>query len=133
MGFLKDMKNMQKAAKDLQKETGYQRPSLSEAMQQGTAAIQQVTEMQQRATRLHAEGVPGTARILAVRGTGQEINLSPVLDLDLEIVSPSGTTPVTTSQPIPPHQVARFQAGSEVAVLVDATNPAEFVFNWAAV
>lgn len=131
MGLFKDMKKMKKAAKDYQETTGYERLSMSEAMQQGTDMINQMNELQQKAARLHAEGVPGTATITAVRDPQQQVNQQPVLEIDLEISGASiNPMPQTVSQPIPNHMVSRFQPGAEVPVLVDRSDATQWVFNW---
>lgn len=133
MGLFKDMKNMKKAAKDYQDTTGYERPSMKDAMQQGTDMMNQMTELQQKAARLHAEGVPGTATIKAVRDPQQQVNQQPVLEIDLEISGASiNPVPQTVSQPIPNHMVPQFQPGAEVPVLVDRSDATQWVFNWGA-
>jgi hypothetical protein len=94
MGFLKDIRNLQKQA---------------EAM---TPRV--------RAQRLMADGQAGSAMITAIRDTGVTINDNPTVELDLSVVV-DGAEPyaVTHRQTISRIAIPSFQPGATVPVRVD--------------
>lgn len=119
MGLFKDMKDLTKQAKDLQKSSGMPKPTLRNTVAMGKEALADVAEMQQRAAKLQTAGKPGTATITGMRDTGRQINLQPELEFDLEVEVNGFTSTVTHSQPVAHALLGSMQPGGKVSVLVD--------------
>lgn len=72
------------------------------------------------AVRLRKEGVPGRARILAVKKTGMVINNEPVLNLEVEIIDAFGQRYTTSIKTLTSGATKTvYQPGMEVAIKID--------------
>lgn len=78
---------------------------------------------EQNRERLEREGIPATARILAVEQTNMRINDRPVLKLELEI-QPEGYPPFTYNhrQAVPELALFQLQPGNVLSATVDPEN-----------
>ncbi|MGD9996606.1 MAG: hypothetical protein AB7U39_06725, partial [Ilumatobacteraceae bacterium] len=84
MGFFKDVRTLTKQGHKIQKNMDVQAQ-----MAQGMASMQAASAMmaqQTAAAHLAVNGVAAIATVAAVRPTGMEINLSPVVDIDLMVM-----------------------------------------------
>jgi hypothetical protein len=128
MGFLKDLRNVQKQAKAM---TPPEYRGIRGAMRlsrDGMAQLDQtLTEMSadaQRAQHLAVNGRPGSAVISAVRQTGVMVNDNPQIEMDLDVSVP-GLVPyrATHKQVVALIAAAQFQPGATVPVKVDPHDP----------
>lgn len=144
MGIFKDVRKLNKQAKEMAKEQGVDtslRGLMKQApgmLEQASQQLQQVQAGQAESQRLKAEGVPATAKLLAVRDAGITLGGgavggldNPVADLDLEVTL-EGREPYRTTvrQMVPRLAVARLIPGSELPVRVDAADPSAVLVDW---
>jgi hypothetical protein len=134
MGFFKDVKNLKKQAKEIQEQTGYKRPSISEAMHQASDAMSMASGMiaeQQASAQLLQTGVPGTATLNQFRDTGMTVNDNPTVELDLTVQTEGGQpTHVVHSEMIPRLLIPRLVPGASLPVRVDAADPNKIAIDW---
>lgn len=82
-----------------------------------------------RAAYFLANGIPGTATILAAATTGTTINDMPQIELKLEIAAPGRNNYVITDRRCwNPLSLARLQKGTTLPVLVDPQRPKKVMF-----
>jgi hypothetical protein len=124
MGFLKDIRNLQKQAEAMTPPEHRGVRGGMRAMRDGVAqANQMLGDVQaegMKAQHLMANGQAGSATITALRDTGVTINDNPTVELDLS-VTVDGTEPyaVTHRQTISRIAIPSFQPGATVPVRVD--------------
>jgi hypothetical protein len=124
MGFLKDIRNLQKQAQAMTPPehrgmTGGLR-QMREGVAEASAMLGTVQADVVKAQHLATNGRPGSATITAIRDTGITINDNPTVELDLS-VSLDGGEPyaVTHRQTISRIAIASFQPGATVPVRID--------------
>ena len=123
MGFLKDMRTLNKQAKEISKDWD---PAAQ--MRDGMARMQDAQQMlarQTAAAQLAATGEPAEAQVIGVRDTGALLNMQPVLEIDL-LVTRTGMPPypATVRQVVAHAQLARLTPGATLHVRVDPDDPA---------
>jgi len=127
MGFLKDIRNLQKQAEAM---TPPEHRGVMGGFRQMRDGVAQANEMLgsmqaegQKAQHLMANGQVASATITAVRDTGVTINDNPTVELDLA-VSVNGAEPyaVTHRQTISRIAIPSFQPGATVPVRVDPSD-----------
>jgi hypothetical protein len=124
MGFLKDIRNLQKQAEAMTPPEHRGVTGGFRAMRDGVAQANQVLgDMQaegNKAQHLMANGRVASATIAAIRDTGMTINDNPTVEMDLQ-VSLDGAAPylVTHRQTISRIAIPSFQPGATVPVRVD--------------
>lgn len=131
MGFLKDMKDLSKAGKDMQKErygTKNPRKIPKQGVAEANDALQQVQTDQALAQRLAAEGLRGEATVLALRDTGKVVNYQPEIEFDLQVAI-DGREPyaVTHRQIVAAASLGSLQPWAHVPVRVDAQEPSQLI------
>ncbi|HEY6761161.1 MAG TPA: hypothetical protein VI318_16815 [Baekduia sp.] len=124
MGFLKDIRNLQKQAQAMTPPehkgmTGGLR-RMHEGVADASAMLGAVQADADKAQHLAANGRAGAATITAIRDTGITINDNPTVELDLS-VSLDGGEPyaVTHRQTISRLAIPTFQPGATVPVRID--------------
>ena len=124
MGFLKDIRNLQKQAEAMTPPEHRGTMGGFRAMRDGVAQANSVlgdlAAESQKAQHLMASGRVASATITAVRDTGMTINDNPTVELDLA-VAVDGTDPyaVTHRQTISRIAIPSFQPGATIPVRVD--------------
>jgi hypothetical protein len=122
MGFLKDINTLKKQAKEIDKtfDPGAQMRAGKERM----AAAQQMLAQQTVAAQLATTGERAEAQVVASRDTGTQINMQPMLELDL-LVMRAGQPPypATVRQMVPQSQLGLVAPGSALSVWIDPANP----------
>jgi hypothetical protein len=97
--------------------------------------LQQRSDMAQSsavATWAMTNGLAATATITGARQTGAQINFSPVVELDLLVMMPSGVPmPVTLQEAVMQIHLGRCRPGLRVNVHVDPVNPNNLCVDWA--
>jgi hypothetical protein len=124
MGFLKDMRSMQKTAKDMTPPEhrgvagGFR--AMKDLASTGAAVLGDMQEQNMTGQRLMATGRQGTATVTAIRDTGLTVNENPQVELDLQ-VTVDGAAPyaVTHRQVVSRVAIPAFQPGATVPVRVD--------------
>jgi hypothetical protein len=128
VGFMKDMRNLQKQAKDMTppEHRGVMGSfrAMSEGVAQASAAMGDLAEQQQRAQMLMASGIVGQATIDSISDTGMTVNENPEVELGLTVTIP-GKDPyqATLKQVISRLTIASFQPGATVPVRVSPDDP----------
>ena len=128
MGFLKDMRSIQKTAKDMTPPEhrgvmgGFR--AMKDLASTGAAVMGDMQAQNATSQRLMATGRQGTATVTAIRDTGLTVNENPQVELDLQ-VSVDGTAPyaVTHRQVVSRVAIPAFQPGATVPVRVDPADP----------
>jgi hypothetical protein len=130
MGMFKDLRDTTKAAKEIQKnfDPGAMRAAsrqrmagLNESMAAQTAALNSVA----------ADGQPATAQVVSVGQPTSYLNGSPVVPIELLVITPGGAPrPMSTTQMVPVQGMGRLTPGSSLSVTVSASNPDALVINW---
>lgn len=130
MGFFKDISTLNKMGKEIRKDYDpiAQMAQAQLSMQHANAAL---TEMTQRATTATAlTGRPSSATVIAVRETGQYLNMQPMVAIDLLVQMPGGLpSPVTITEVVAAIHLAHLQPGRTLAVKVGAT-PEQVTVDW---
>jgi hypothetical protein len=83
--------------------------------------------------RLRATGLPARGTVTDVKTTSTSINNKPVLRIGLSVALPGQPAYPTTVRHAPPPRLAILvRPGARLPVLVDPTNPAVVLLEWAA-
>ena len=130
MGFFKDMAAISKVGKELRKDYDpVTQMAQGQAMMEQTNAM--LLGMTARANSTASlNGTPADASIVAVRQSGQYINMQPVLAIELLVPTAAGfPVPVTINEVVSQLHLSRMQPGSSLAVKVGAT-PQDVVIDW---
>lgn len=128
MGFMKDMRDLQKTAKDMTPPEHRGIAGGFRAMKEGVAQANQMmgdlAAEQQKAQMLMATGVVGQATIDSVTDTGVTINENPQIALGLTVTVP-GKDPyqATLTQVVSRLAIAGYQPGATVPVRVSPDDP----------
>ncbi|HEY5159983.1 MAG TPA: hypothetical protein VII83_02815 [Gaiellaceae bacterium] len=128
MGFLKDMRDLNKQAKDMTPPEhrgvlgGFR--AMKDGVAQANEMMGDVAAQQQKAQMLMASGLVGQAKIDAVNDTGVTVNENPQVELVLDVTVP-GKEPykATLTQVVSRLAIASFQPGSTVPVRVSPDDP----------
>ena len=128
MGLFKDLRNLQKQAKEMvppeHRGIGGSIRLMKDGIAQANDALADMRDGAQTTEHLKANGRAGTAVISDIRQTGMWVNENPQVEMDLQ-VTVDGIPPYTTThrQVIEQIAIPRFQPGQTVPVLVDPENP----------
>jgi hypothetical protein len=123
MGIFKDLSALKKQAKEIDKtfDVGASMRDGKERM----AAASQMLAQQTVAAQLATTGEVAEAQIVGSRDTGTQINLQPVLELDLLVMRQGQPPyPATVRQMVANAQLGLVAPGSTVSVRIDPANPA---------
>ena len=114
MGFLKDVRKLNKQAKEINKtfDPAAQMRQANEMMKQQTAQMQLATS-----------GTPATAIVNALRDTGAMVNHQPMVEADVTVMPPGGAPFPATISVMGHAQLAGLQPGANVNVVYDAADP----------
>jgi hypothetical protein len=122
MGFLKDIHTLKKQAKEIDKtwDPGAQ----MRAGKQRMAAATQFMAQQTAATRLAGTGERADAQVVAAHDTGTQLNLQPMIELDLLVSRPGQPPyPAKVTQIVPQAQLGLVAPGATIPVWVDPASP----------
>ncbi|HWC34870.1 MAG TPA: hypothetical protein VG650_08580 [Mycobacteriales bacterium] len=127
MGMFKDIRSMQKTAKEMVPPEhrgvagGFR--ALKDTAAMGAQMMGNLQAANETATRLRSTGKPGTAVVTSATQTGAYINDSPQVHLGLQVTVDGATYPAETDAIIPIIQIPQVQPGATLAVLVDPADP----------
>lgn len=119
MGMFKDLRDLNKAGKQITKEQGGMFKMAKDGLAQANQAVQQVQADQQLAEKLANEGVDGTATIQQMVATGKTVNMQPELQFQMTVDVNGTTSDVTHTQVVSPAIIGQLQPGATVPVKVD--------------
>jgi Protein of unknown function (DUF3592) len=122
MGFFKDISTLKKQAKAIDKtwDPGAQMRAGKERM----AAASEMLAQQAAAAQLATTGETAEAQVVASRDTGTQINLQPMLEIDLLVMREGQPPyPATVRQIVANAQLGLIAPGATVSVRVDPANP----------
>jgi hypothetical protein len=128
VGFMKDIRDLQKTGKEMTPPEHRGLRGGMRAMKEGVAQANQMmgdlAAEQQKAQMLMASGIVGQATIDSVTDTGVTINENPQIALGLTVTIP-GKDPyqATLTQVVSRLAIAGFQPGSTVPVRVSPDDP----------
>ena len=130
MGFLKDIKTLNKQSKEISKNA-----DPAQAMQSGTARMQAVNEqLAQTNAALTAppgDAIEASAQVLSMGASIAMLNNDPIVPIELMVFQPGGPPrPVSTSVVVPLTQLHRLATGATVPVRLSASNPAALAIDW---
>jgi hypothetical protein len=128
MGMFKDLRDLNKAGKQITKEQGGMFKMAKDGLAQANQAVQQVQADQALAERLANEGVDGTATIQQLVATGKTVNMQPELQFQMTVdVNGTTTSDVTHTQVVSPALIGQLQPGAQVPVKVDPNDHSQLM------
>lgn len=131
MGMFKDMRDLNKAGKQMQKERGGAFKMMKDGLAQANEAVQQVQTDQALAERLANEGVDGTATIVQMQATGKTVNMQPELQFQLTLDVGGSQSEVTHTQVVSPALIGQLQPGAQIPVKVDPNDHSQLMIGLA--
>ena len=131
MGMFKDMRDLSKAGKQIQKEQGGSFKMMKDGLAQANQMVQQVQADQALAERLANEGVDGTATIGQMVATGRTINMQPELQFQMTVDVNGTQSEVTHVQVVSPAIIGQLQPGAQVPVKVDPNDHSQLMIGLA--
>jgi hypothetical protein len=127
MGFFKDLRDLNKAGKQITKEQGGSFKMMKDGVAQANQMLQQVQTDQALAERLANEGVDGTATIQQIVSTGKTVNMQPEIQFQMTVSVNGQTSEVTHNQVVPPTVIPQVQPGATVPVKVDPNDHSQLM------
>jgi hypothetical protein len=131
MGMFKDMRDLSKAGKQMQKDRGGSLKMMKDGLAQANQAVQQVQSDQALAERLANDGVDGTATIIQMVATGATINMQPELQFQMSVDVGGNVSTVTHTQVVSPAIIGQLQPGAQVPVKVDPSDHSQLMIGLA--
>ena len=131
MGMFKDMRDLSKAGKEMKKERGGSLKMMKDGLAQANQMVQGVQADQELAERLANEGVDGTATIVQMQATGNNINMQPELQFQLTVDVNGSQSTVTHTQVVSPAVIGQLQPGAQVPVKVDPNDHSQLMIGLA--
>jgi hypothetical protein len=127
MGMFKDMRDLSKAGKQMQKERGGSFKMMKDGLAQANEALQQVQSDQALAERLANEGVDGTATIVQMQATGKNVNMQPELQFQLNVDVNGSQSEVTHTQVVSPAVIGQLQPGAQIPIKADPNDHSQLM------
>ncbi|MCU1348218.1 MAG: hypothetical protein JWO56_1248 [Acidobacteria bacterium] len=134
MGLFKDMKNLQKQAKEMTPPEhrgvmgGFR--AMKDGVAQANEALGSMNADAQKAQHLMANGRVGSAVVTDIRQTGMFVNENPQVEMDLQVtVEGLPAYTATHRQIVAQIAIPQFQPGATVPVRVDPENPASLIID----
>lgn len=131
MGMFKDLRDLNKAGKQVTKEQGGMFKMAKDGLAQANQMVQQVQTDQALAERLANEGVEGTATIQQMVATGKTVNMQPELQFQMTVDVNGTTSDVTHTQVVSPAIIGQLQPGAQVPVKVDPNDHTQLMIGLA--
>lgn len=131
MGMFKDMRDLNKAGKQMKKERGGSLRMMKDGLAQANQAVQQVQSDQALAEKLANEGIDGTATIMQMVATGKTVNMQPELQFQMTVDVNGSQSEVTHVQVVSPAIIGQLQPGAQVPVKVDPNDHSQLMIGLA--
>jgi hypothetical protein len=127
MGSFKDLRKLNQVGKEVNAkwDVGAQLANAQQAMSQANASMALAA---QRSSNAAVDGVMTTATVTSVQSTGGFVNHSPMLRLDLLVNFQGIPTPVSVTEVVMMHHLAKAVNGAVLQVRVGATPQDLFVY-----
>lgn len=130
MGFFKSMNELNKQAKEINKDF-----DPGQQMKDGMAQMQQANEMmaaQTQAANLAVSGQDATASITGVAQTGAMVNFQPTMMIEMTVFPEGGVPyPAQVTQIVEQPYLAKAAPGQQVKLKVDSGDPSVIWIDWA--
>lgn len=130
MGFFKSMNELNKQAKEINKDwdPGQQ---MKDGMAQMEAANQMMAQ-QTQAANLAMAGTDATGSIVNVAQTGAMVNYQPTMQIEMTVFPEGGVPyPVSVTQVVEQMYLAKAVPGSQVKLKIDPNDPSIAWIDWA--
>lgn len=131
MGMFKDMRDLNKAGKQMKKDRGGSLKMMKDGLAQANQMVQQVQSDQELAEKLANDGVDGTATIISMVATGATINMQPELQFQMSVDVNGSVSTVTHTQTVSPAIIGQLQPGAQVPVKVDPDDHSQLMIGLA--
>jgi len=131
MGMFKDLKDLNKAGKEMKKERGGGFKMMKDGLAQANQMVQQVQSDQALAEKLANDGIDGTATIISMVATGATINMQPELQFQMSVDVNGSVSTVTHTQVVSPAIIGQLQPGAQVPVKVDPDDHSQLMIGLA--
>jgi hypothetical protein len=131
MGMFKDMRDLNKAGKQMKKERGGSLKMMKDGLSQANEMVQGVQADQELAERLANDGVDATATIISMVATGATINMQPQLQFQMSVDVGGNVSTVTHVQAVSPAIIGQLQPGAQVPVKVDPNDHSQLMIGLA--
>ncbi len=131
MGMFKDMRDLNKAGKQMKKDRGGSLKMMKDGLAQANEMVQGVQADQELAERLANDGVDGTATIISMVATGATINMQPQLQFQMSVDVGGSVSTVTHVQAVSPAIIGQLQPGAQVPVKVDPSDHSQLMIGLA--
>jgi hypothetical protein len=131
MGMFKDMRDLNKAGKEMKKERGGSLKMMKDGLAQANQAVQEVQGSQELAEKLANEGVDATATIVQMVATGRTINMQPELQFQMTVDVNGSVSTVSHVQVVSPAIIGQLQPGAQVPVKVDPSDHSQLMIGLA--
>jgi hypothetical protein len=131
MGMFKDMRDLNKAGKQMKKERGGSLKMMKDGLAQANQAVQQVQSDQALAEKLANDGVDATATIVQMVATGKTVNMQPELQFQMTVDVNGSQSQVTHVQVVSPAIIGQLQPGAQVPVKVDPDDHSQLMLGLA--
>jgi len=132
VGFFKDLNKLGKVGRELRDSMPPPSEMMASAQAQMANLTAQMSQNTETATAVAADGVDGTATVMAATQTGALVNYNPAVQLDLLVTVPeSPPYPVSLQTVVPQINLARVQAGATVPVRVARSDRNLVQIDWA--
>lgn len=122
MGFFKSMNELNKQAKEINKDW-----DPGQQMKDGMAQMAAANEMmaaQTQAANLSMTGIDGTATVANAAQTGAMVNFQPTMAIELTVMPTGGVPyPVTVTQVVEQPYLAKAAPGQSLKVKIDPNDP----------
>jgi hypothetical protein len=132
VGFFKDLNKLGKAGREARDSMPPPGAMMAAAQSQMAALTTQMDQQATASTAVAADGVDGTATVLAATQTGALVNFNPAVQVELLVTVPeSPPYPVTLQTVVQQIHLARVQPGATLPVRVARTDRALVEIDWA--
>lgn len=129
MGFFKSMNELNKQAKEINKDF-----DPGQQMKDAQAQMAQANEMmaqQTMAANLAMSGKDATASITSVAQTGAMINYQPTMAIEMTVFPEGGVPyPASATQVVEQMYLAKAAPGQQIKLKVDANDPSVIWIDW---
>ncbi len=131
MGFFKDIRKLSDMGREVQATMPSPAATMATAQGQMAHLTAQMTHDAQAGQAIMADGVAGTATVLAAAQTGALVNFNPAVRLDLLVTVPGQPPyPLSLETVVPQIHLARVQQGATIPVNVARADRHQVLVDW---
>jgi hypothetical protein len=132
VGFLKDINKLAKAGREVRDSMPPPSGMMAAAQAQMADLTAQMNQQTSASTAVAADGVDGTATVMAATQTGALVNFNPAVQIELLVMVPGGPPyPVSLQTVVQQIHLARVQPGAILPVRVARADRTLVQIDWA--